>query len=304
MAYIGKVPSAVPLSGADIPANSIDASKLVDGSITIADIADDAVTEAKLANAINSAIAANTAKTGITSGQASAITANTAKTGITTAQANAITANTAKTGITSGQASAITANTAKVTNSTSASDLTSGTLPMARLSGTLPALNGSALTNLPAQTLSGLSDTTISTSNPTRTTNPSAVGHLWLNKTSGGIYVCTDVTSNANVWIKSGDGEGGVGVYTYDIFGDSSATALWTLDGHTNDYGGSYNGTNNAMTFNTGKSSASGDGGTVSGNGVAMTTSMSVQPPFSISFWLKTSGVGVRNTILMQFGNF
>ena len=33
--------------------------------------------------------------------------------------------------------------------STSASDLTSGTLPMARLSGTLPALNGSALTNLP-----------------------------------------------------------------------------------------------------------------------------------------------------------
>ena len=34
--------------------------------------------------------------------------------------------------------------------STSAADLVSGTLPMARLSGTLPALNGSALTNLPA----------------------------------------------------------------------------------------------------------------------------------------------------------
>ena len=31
-----------------------------------------------------------------------------------------------------------------------ATQLTSGTLPMARLSGTLPALNGSALTNLPA----------------------------------------------------------------------------------------------------------------------------------------------------------
>ena len=45
----------------------------------------------------------------------------------------AVAANTAKTGITSGQASAITANTAKVTNSTSASDLTSGTLPSARL---------------------------------------------------------------------------------------------------------------------------------------------------------------------------
>ena len=42
------------------------------------------------------------------------IDANTAKTGITSGQASAITANTAKTGITSGQASAITANTAKV----------------------------------------------------------------------------------------------------------------------------------------------------------------------------------------------
>jgi hypothetical protein len=42
-------------------------------------IADDAVTVDKLANSINSAITANTAKTGITSGQTSAITANTAK---------------------------------------------------------------------------------------------------------------------------------------------------------------------------------------------------------------------------------
>ena len=41
-------------------------------------------------------VAANTAKTGITSGQASAITANTSKTGITSAQASAISANTAK----------------------------------------------------------------------------------------------------------------------------------------------------------------------------------------------------------------
>ena len=59
------------------------------------------------------ALNANTAKTGITSGQASAITTNTAKTGITSGQASAITTNTAKTGITSGQASAITTNTAK-----------------------------------------------------------------------------------------------------------------------------------------------------------------------------------------------
>tara|TARA_B100001964_G_scaffold18645_1_gene19106 strand:- start:1482 stop:2567 length:1086 start_codon:yes stop_codon:yes gene_type:complete len=50
-----------------------------DLSVTTGKIVDDAVTADKLANSINTEIAANTAKTGITSGQASAITANTAK---------------------------------------------------------------------------------------------------------------------------------------------------------------------------------------------------------------------------------
>ncbi len=72
------------------------------------------VTQAVDLDTMESNIATNNAKTGITSSQASAITANTAKVGITTSQANAITANTAKVGITSSQASAITANTAKV----------------------------------------------------------------------------------------------------------------------------------------------------------------------------------------------
>ena len=67
------------------------------------------------ASTLQAEVDLNTAKTGITSSQASAITANTSKTGITSGQASAITANTAKTGITAGQASAITANTAKVT---------------------------------------------------------------------------------------------------------------------------------------------------------------------------------------------
>ena len=46
---------------------------IADGTLTVEDIADDAVTAAKLANSINTEIAANTAKTGITSGQASTI---------------------------------------------------------------------------------------------------------------------------------------------------------------------------------------------------------------------------------------
>ena len=89
--------------------NGIDSVHYVNASIDTEHIGDDQVTADKLANSINSAIAANTSKTGITSSQANAITANTAKTGISSAQTSAITANTAKTGITSSQATAITA---------------------------------------------------------------------------------------------------------------------------------------------------------------------------------------------------
>jgi len=59
-----------------------------------------------------------------------AVTANTAKTGISTSQASAITANTAKVGISTSQASAITANTAKISltdNSVTLAKLAHGT---------------------------------------------------------------------------------------------------------------------------------------------------------------------------------
>ena len=64
---------SVTLTSADV------VGALATGAIATAKIADDAITADKLANSINSAITANTAKTGITSGQTSAITANTAK---------------------------------------------------------------------------------------------------------------------------------------------------------------------------------------------------------------------------------
>ena len=74
---------AVTLSNADVTTalstGGIATAKIADSAITTAKIADDAVTADKLANSINTEIAANTAKTGITSSQASAITANTAK---------------------------------------------------------------------------------------------------------------------------------------------------------------------------------------------------------------------------------
>jgi len=51
-----------------------------------------------------------------------------------------------------------------------------------------------------AGTLDGLTDCTVSASTPTATSNPSAVGHLWIEEDRGLAYICTDATTNANVW--------------------------------------------------------------------------------------------------------
>jgi len=63
----------------NIADDAITAALIDNGAVGTAAIANDAVTEDKLANSLLAEIDANTAKTGITSGQATAITANTAK---------------------------------------------------------------------------------------------------------------------------------------------------------------------------------------------------------------------------------
>jgi len=50
MASLGRPPSSAPLNSADIPDNSITASKIVDGAVGVADIADDSITGAKIEN--------------------------------------------------------------------------------------------------------------------------------------------------------------------------------------------------------------------------------------------------------------
>ena len=98
--------------------NSIRAEHYVDGSIATAHIADDAVTEDKLANAINTAIAANTAKTSNathTGDVTGATTLTIADDAVTAAKlANSINTE-------------IAANTAKVTNATHTGDVTGAT---------------------------------------------------------------------------------------------------------------------------------------------------------------------------------
>ena len=85
----------------------------------------------------------------------------------------------------------------------SITDVKVSDMAASKLTGALPAVSGAALTNLPASYTKSASD-------PLITTNPSAVGALWVNQVSGETYVCTDATTDANVWTNIGAGTGNI----------------------------------------------------------------------------------------------
>ena len=77
-----------------------------------------------------------------------------------------------------------------------------------KLTGALPALDGSALTGIVAYTKSA--------SNPTISTNPAGgLGTVWVNQSSGQVYVCTDATAGANIWTNIGGGSGNVEPFSF-----------------------------------------------------------------------------------------
>ena len=59
----------------------------------------------------------------------------------------------------------------------------------------------------PSSSFASLSDTTVSSSNPTISSNPaSGVGHVWVNTTTGFVYVLRNATAGANIWTNVGRG--------------------------------------------------------------------------------------------------
>ena len=79
-----------------------------------------------------------------------------------------------------------------------------GGLASSKLTGAMPALDGSALSG-------GATGYTENASDPAVTTNPSGgVGTFWVNTTSGETFCCTDATSNANIWTNVGGGFGDI----------------------------------------------------------------------------------------------
>ena len=129
-----------------------DLSNLGTGAIATAKIEDDAITTDKLANSINSAITANTAKTSNAThtGEVTGATALTIADDVVD-EANLKVSNSPTNGYflsaQSGNTGGLTWANVDLTT-LSASNLTSGTIPDARFPSTLPALDGSNLTGI------------------------------------------------------------------------------------------------------------------------------------------------------------
>lgn len=97
-----------------------------------------------------------------------------------------------------------------------------GTISASKLDGALPAINGANLTGVGDGVLKGGND-------PAIDTNPAAgVGAVWLNTSSGSMYVCTDATTDANVWINIGGGTGDV-----EPFHGGGTTSGYIAGGYT-----------------------------------------------------------------------
>ena len=99
------------------------------------------------------------------------------------------------------------------------------TIASSKLTGALPAIDGSAVTNFAPRAV------TKNASDPTVSTNPAnGLGTVWANTTSGEMYVLTDATAGSNVWTNIGGGTGDV----QPILQSQGATHGWISGGHVN----------------------------------------------------------------------
>tara|TARA_B110000467_G_scaffold148394_1_gene154207 strand:+ start:165 stop:1382 length:1218 start_codon:yes stop_codon:yes gene_type:complete len=92
----------------------------------------------------------------------------------------------------------------------------------AKLTGAMPAMDGSALTGIVAgsEAMTGSSD-------PVNETNPAdGVGALWINTTTGEMFICVDAATDGNVWNNVGEGSGDVTYTSWSYQGTSYGYAV------------------------------------------------------------------------------
>jgi len=145
---------------------------------------------------------------------------------------------------------------------------------------------------------------TVATTDPLVTTNPSAVGHIWFNKTTGDIFTCTRNVANENVWINSTDSGRHVRFKksngTADLFGDGSDKLHLTFNealastGFIRDYSDNFTCTADANVDFTKDSMFSTYAAKFNGNGEIQVPFMSNTfrrtDAFTISLWITRKG--------------
>jgi hypothetical protein len=122
-----------------------------------------------------------------------------------------------------------------------------------------------------ATTLADLTDSTTATTDPLITSNQ-AVGHFWINSTSGEAYVCTDATTDENVWANVGSGTGEIRYNPYMVAtGGAEVVTSGNYKYHIFTGTGSFVVTTQAdsATFDFLVVAAGGSGGTTSGTGTS-----------------------------------
>jgi hypothetical protein len=159
------------------------------------------------------------------------------------------------------------------------------------ITGALPAISGANLT--------GIETVTKASSNPLLTTNGS-IGDQWINTTTGELFILKDATTDDNIW-KGQDGSevNSSTVSTFDLFADSSAKALYEMNGNSNDTGGNYNASDTGnITYTTGGPTgiyANFQPGKTDEINIPLGSWMSNRTDFTVSLWTATAPNGAWN---------
>ena len=145
---------------------------------------------------------------------------------------------------------------------------------------------------------------TVATTDPLVTTNPSATGHIWFNKTTGDIFTCTRNVTDENVWINSTDSGRHVRFKksngTADLFGDGSDKLHLTFNEtlasskYVRDWSGNFTCTADANVDFTKDSMFSTYAAKFNGNGEItipfMSNTFRRTDAFTISLWITRKG--------------